>query len=252
MADLERDLRDLASYVAFPEAPDVAARVMGSLAAGPRRRRAPRWRLAAAVALALLVAAGTVLAVPPARRAVADLLGLRGATVTRVDRLPAVPPTRLPLRLGDRVALERAAALSGLPVLVPRELGAPDRAYVQGGGQAASLALVWSPRGPLPRTPETGLGLLLLEVRGAGEVEFAKKFAGPGTTVERVEVDGAPAIWVGGAPHVVAVRDPRGQTRIEPARLAGNTLFWNRDGLLVRMESRLSRDEAIRVAESIP
>jgi hypothetical protein len=70
--------------------------------------------------------------------------------------------------------------------------------------------------------------------------------------VERVQVDGAPAIWVAGSPHVVAVRDPSGQTLVEPARLAGNTLFWNRGDMLVRMESRLSRDEAIRVAESIP
>src|SRR5262245_22939876 len=113
MPDLERDLRDLARYVAFPETPDVAARVMERLPARRPLRRSPHWRIAIAVALALLVAAGTVLAVPPARRAVADLLGIRGASVVRVDRLPAVPPSRLPLRLGAPVPVERAAARTG-------------------------------------------------------------------------------------------------------------------------------------------
>ena len=251
MPDLERDLYDLAPHLDFPETPDVAARVVARLPARPPRRPSLRRRVAAAVSLALLVAAGTVLAVPPARRAVGDLLGIRGASVTRVDRLPAVPPAR-PLHLGEALPLDRAAARAGLPALVPRELGPPDRAYVQGVGGRATLALVWSPRDGLSRTRETGVGLLVLEARGAGEIEFAKKFAGPGTTVERVDVDGAPAIWLSGAPHVVAIGPRGGRIRVEPARLAGNTLLWNRGGLVVRMESRLSRDQAVRVAESIP
>ena len=45
---------------------------------------------------------------------------------------------------------------------------------------------------------------------------------------------------------------PNGQTQFEEQRLAGNTLLWDRgDGVLLRLEGELDRDEAIRIARSV-
>ena len=45
--------------------------------------------------------------------------------------------------------------------------------------------------------------------------------------------------------------DERGEYVMETLRLEGNVLLWVRDGVTLRIESALSRDEAIHVAESI-
>lgn len=84
--ELERILTDLAPRIAFPPVPDLAASVHAALAAEPARvwpiRSTPDWRhtrrwLALAAAILLLAVIGTV-AIPRARHAVADWLGLPG------------------------------------------------------------------------------------------------------------------------------------------------------------------------------
>jgi len=46
---------------------------------------------------------------------------------------------------------------------------------------------------------------------------------------------------------------PRSERRRadSPARLAGNTLLWEQDGLTLRIESGLQRDAAMRIAEQV-
>src|SRR5690349_1286055 len=83
---LERILTDLAARIDFPPTPDLAASVRAALVTEPapappvprvpRRRLDRRW-LALAAAIVLLVAIG-VAAIPRARHAVADWLGLPG------------------------------------------------------------------------------------------------------------------------------------------------------------------------------
>jgi hypothetical protein len=69
--------------------------------------------------------------------------------------------------------------------------------------------------------------------------------------MQMVAVGGAGGYWIEGAPHVLILRDYAGDDRRHPSRLAGNTLLWERDGVTYRLESALSRDEAIRIAESM-
>ena len=99
MSELEARLSELA--VEWPEAPDVAPRVRARLEARPRRRIWPR--VAIPVAVVALVAA-----VPPARSAVLDWLGLGGVKIERVPEAPTPAPTTTPLDLGERVPLPSA------------------------------------------------------------------------------------------------------------------------------------------------
>ena len=114
MTELERSLRLLGDGLAFPEAPDVSEAVQRRLVdMRPQRRRPSRRALVLAFAV-LAVAVGAVMAVPPARTAVLEFFGLRGATVQRVESLPTVPtpdPAPSALLLGDPLPVADKPAL---------------------------------------------------------------------------------------------------------------------------------------------
>ncbi len=61
-------------------------------------------------------------------------------------------------------------------------------------------------------------------------------------SVERVEVDGEPGIWVEGR-HVVS-------GLFGEPRLAGNVLLWEQDGLTMRLEGRVTKEQALALARS--
>jgi len=251
MTELEQALRQLGPQLAFPETPDVAATVRAQLAERPARRRPalpPRRTLALAFAL-LALAAGLAMAVPPARTAILDFLGLRGATVERVETLP--PGVGINLELGQRVGLEEAERLAAFDVLVPEALGEPDSVWHSGFLPGGRISLVYAPREGLPRTRETGVGLLVTEFRGDIAPELIGKLAPQATRVERLTVDGSPAVWLEGGPHEVFFRAPNGEILGDTVRLAGNTLLLERGTLLVRLEGTFSRDRAVELAESL-
>jgi hypothetical protein len=258
MNPLERELFELGRALDYPPAPDVAAAVTARLTAAPRpgrRLRLPAFRALAIAAAVLLVGAGGVLAASPgARDAVLDWLGLRGATIRRVETLPSVPRTspRAPLELGRRVSLAEARTRAGFRPLVARALGTPDRVHVDEiAPEVRQVALVYRPRGDLPADEQTGVGLLLTEMQAALDETLIEKLAGPGTRIRRVRVGTGPAVVLFGAPHLFHYIDPQGRVYEEDFRLAGNTLLWEREGLLLRIEADLPPAELLRVARSV-
>jgi hypothetical protein len=222
MPELDAALRELGRQVEFPPTPDLAPAIRGRL------ERPRRWGRPVAIALAVLVVGvGAVLAVPPARTAILDWLGLRGVTITRVDELPPTRPIGS-LELGRRVTLAEAPPWA----LVPDDR--PDRVYVDDG----TVNLLWG-------TPDD-VRLLLTQFRG--EALFQKLIEG-GAEVERVTINGRPGVWLD-EPHVVVIRDPRGQFRDEETRLAGKTLLWGHGDVTLRLEGDLSKAQALRIARS--
>ena len=235
MAELELALRELGRHVEFPPTPDLASGVRRRL--GDRRRM--RWQRPLVIALAVLgVAIGAVLAVQPARTAVLDWLGIRGARITRVEKLPPAPALGN-LDLGRRITLAEARRRAPW-LLVPSAegVGAPDlvarSAQVPGG----KITLLWGTR--------RDVHLLLTEFRGAA---FIEKLVQPGAKVELLQVDGSPGAWLGGS-HVLMYRDRDGRIRDDTARLAGKTLLWQRGAVTLRLEGDFSREEALRIARS--
>ena len=235
MAELELALRELGRHVEFPPTPDLASGVRRRL--GDRRRM--RWQRPLVIALAVLgVAIGAVLAVQPARTAVLDWLGIRGARITRVEKLPPAPALGN-LDLGRRITLAEARRRAPW-LLVPSAegFGAPDlvarSAQVPGG----KITLLWGTR--------RDVHLLLTEFRGEA---FIEKLVQPGAKVELLQVDGSPGAWLGGS-HVLMYRDRDGRIRDDTARLAGKTLLWQRGAVTLRLEGDFSREEALRIARS--
>jgi hypothetical protein len=77
------------------------------------------------------------------------------------------------------------------------------------------------------------------------------KIVGPGSTLETVTVQGRTGYWIEGAPHEFLYRDADGQIVPERVRLAGNVLVWEVNGITVRIESGLARDDVIRIADAM-
>jgi hypothetical protein len=92
--------------------------------------------------------------------------------------------------------------------------------------------------------------VLVTEFRGSRTRAFLEKAVGPGTIVERVRVAGAPGAWIAGRAHGFIYADARGVIREEATRLAGNVLVWERGGIVLRVEGRLTKSGALRIGRS--
>jgi hypothetical protein len=239
VSELERELRALP--VQWPDTPDLAGAVVARLPERPPRRGRwldwPAWQVAVAVG-AVLVA--VVMAVPPARSAVLELLGFGSVRIERAEPRPSEFGSEL--SLGEPVTLATARRRADFPVLVPEAVGRPDAVYLDDAPRRVDL--VYRPRPGLPR-------LLISEFRAVA-TPMIEKTIGEATRIERLTVGGDPAFFITGADHGFAYLLPGGQANFETQRLAGPTLLVERaDGVLLRVEGRLTRDEAVRIAESI-
>jgi hypothetical protein len=221
MAELERELRALAAQVELPAERDLWPGVRERLGT---RRPIPWLRIAVAVAAALVAAVAIAFAVPPARSAILRFLGLEGVTVVRVDKLPPVAPSTIVV--GTKTSLRNAAAHVHFQPLLP-DVGRPDRVYLDYSNQAV-LLFYGSP-----------LRLRIEETR----LRVFQKLVTSTQPIDRVSVDGNPGIWI---PDAHLFDDFFGQPR-----LSGSALLWERDGITIRLEGRLSKAQALAIARSI-
>ncbi|MDP2711842.1 MAG: hypothetical protein Q8O56_11545, partial [Solirubrobacteraceae bacterium] len=203
---------------------------------------------ALAGALALLLPAGAIAAVPSLR----DALGIAGVRVERtVDPLP--PLRTGALELGRRVVPARAQELVDFALVTPRVAGleAPDEAYHRVPPAGGALTFVYQPRASGAPAALTRRGLLLTMFRGTNATRAVGKLVGPGTSVERVSVGGEPGVWLAGRPHGVGFTDARGTNWAEMLQLAGDTLLWQRGPLSLRLEGARSKAAALRIARGV-
>lgn len=260
MADremLERRLTELGPRLAFPGSVDLRAGVRQAIAARTKPSRSSKIfqspLLRAAVAFAVLVAL-TLVVSPPARRAVADLIGLRGVDI-RISPPPSGTPRHASIEqldLGRLTSVEEASALAGFDVLLIEDdgLGAADSVHFS-PGSGAKVSFLYRPRAGVPQTTNPAVGLLFTQFRATVEGGFIQKSAGSGTRVEPVTVNGGRGYWIEGTPHFFAYRDASGRIREETLRLAGNTLLWEQNGLTLRIESALPKSDVMRIAASV-
>lgn len=257
---LEERLSRLGRETAYPPTPDLAStvrrRIQDERLVPGRGGLVGRLRLlrpASLALIALLVLAGT---------AVAAGLIIGGLRIIFVEQLPSVPPTvsarpgEAPgarLGLGSTSTIAEAQQALGFEVLVPRSprLGEPDAVYLHPTAADGMVSLVYGEREGIAAGAD-GVAVLVTEFRADVDETLVKKVAESGSTVERVRVGVPSGYWISGRPHVFLYRLPSGEIAEEQMRLVGNTLIWQREGLLLRLESDLSLRDAIELAESIP
>ena len=250
-ARLEEALSELGALVAVPPEPDLAPAVRARIEAAPARRRRfglHPWlwtRRSIALAAALFVLASGI--------AVGAYFGVRGVEI-RIQPTPSPTPTVSfavggQLGLGGPTSLAEVATLVSFPVRFPSALGAPDEIYITRRIEGGGVWMLYRPRPGLSESKATEAGLVLLQFRGSFTRESMRKLVDEGQLRE-VTVGGARGLWVEGA-HTVGYVDSRGQFVQDTLRIADNTLLWQVGSVTFRLESALSLEESVRIAESI-
>jgi hypothetical protein len=114
------------------------------------------------------------------------------------------------------------------------------------------VALVYGERPGLPRSAGGAAVIFTVFPADLSTGEFFKKVAPGGTTVAATDIDGLPAYWLQGEPHVIYYDDPSVGAAPEEIRLVGNVLLWEADGLTLRLEvGDLDLARTLEIARSV-
>lgn len=161
---------------------------------------------------------------------------------------PAATPQRTPtplssvLDLAGETTLAEAQAQVDFPIRLPTyplDLGPPDRVFLQ-DLSGPVVVLVWLD----PDQP----GRVRFSLHQLGPGTFGQKFEPP--LVRETTVHGEPALWTEG-PYLLQFQRG-GQTTYDTRRLVtGHVLVWVEDGITYRLETDLSLEEALQIAESL-
>jgi len=260
--DLEAQLTALSGAIEWPETPPhLWGGVRRSRTEGPRRWGVTprfiqsRWALAAA---AILLIVATLLAYTPSREAIAGWLNLH-TTILRTQN----QPTRSPrpsgplgerLGLGSPTTLKQAQGQVKWTIQVPSSLRPPDEVYLKlppTGPSGGEVTLVYAQRPDIHASGLTGVSVLVTEARGKTNEIFFQKMLGPDATVEKVTVNGHPGYWIAGRPHDFAFTDANGNVYTDTFRLATNTLIFDDNGTIVRIEGDMTQGQALQIATSM-
>lgn len=249
-------LDDLRPRIAYPDTVGIADAVNQRVSGEPHGRRAAlstvagsrrRALVAALVVLALLVS--LVVAIPTSRDAVADWLGLRGVRIERSNR--PLQHVGSDLQLGRVTTLAAARRAVDLPVTVPRGLGTPTVVYIAAQPSGGRVTLLYTPSETLPPAGRDDVGLLITMFRAELDEGVFRKQLGRESTLEPVTVNGRNGFWISGGPHVVGVTDQDGNFYRDTTRLAQNTLLIQDRKRTIRIESALTKNDSIRIAETL-
>jgi hypothetical protein len=222
--NLEHELRTLP--IAFPDEPDLRATVLARLG---RPRERSRWQPIAA--LAVVAALGALFAIPQTRAAILRVLEIGGVRIERTESQPQ--GERSTLVTGRRVRLDEARRAVQFTLAVPRRY---QRIYLDRSIPGGMVSFVDD-------------GRVLSQWQGE---QLYEKSVGPGSTVQRVQVDFAPGVWIAGAPHSVTFVDRNRVPRHHTRRLAGNVLIWQRGTVTYRLEGAETLEEALALVPRNP
>ena len=266
MMDSENDFEKLEEVlvragktIGYPATPSLGLRVRAELQTPSARRAFELPRLVWTVAIAVVLAIALLLAFPETREALAQIFGLRTiqiipitptATVsplptqTNATSTPTILPSPSPFAQCCETTLDDARAKSNFPIRLPPS-PPPSLVFLQkipdfGTLNPQQVILVFGD----PNHPQ----FTLYE---ATDFLYGKLVSG-GTVIEETRVDGARALWLEGAPHLVVYLESHGVPRPNTERpVNANTLAWEIGSVTYRLETNTSKEEAIRFAESL-
>jgi hypothetical protein len=265
----EKQLLSLSKGLEYPRTPDIAGSVMPRLRASTRPRFFSR-RLAWSLTIILILFASLML-IPPVRAAVIEFIQIGVVRIFQGEPTQVAPPNEqfpstmipatatpgatsqplIPLleRLDGETTLEEAQQAVNYPIVLPSyppDLGQPDRVFVQDADGDMTI-LVW------------------IDPQQADEIRMSLHIVPPGSwaiekvnpaLVQETEVNGQRAIWAVG-PY--PLRFSNGNLDFV-RMIEGHVLIWTDGetlapgasaGVTYRLETKLSLEDAIKVAESV-
>ena len=248
IVEMDLLLRRASRNFQFPTTPHLAAGVLERLqqptvmeafrAAMRAWWRRPAPRAAVLIAAALVVALAGALVVPQSRDAVAHFFGLGHVRVHQEPLPIELPPVLQPQDYAEPISLKEAQQLANglrLPAY-PEGIAGPDAIYLQRIGGDLIFILVYQ---------QEGFDLHQSRLKGTWDKTVPYEY-------EETQVDGLFASWLRPGGHVTEYRDENDKS-LEAGRrtVEHGTLLWERDGFTYRLETSLSKEEAVRVAESL-
>lgn len=256
----ERQLLSISQGMDYPRTPDVVGFVMRRLHSPARTRffsRPLAWSLTA-----LLILCSSLMLIPSARAAILEFIQIGVVRIFRAEPTPLAPPnqefpaTMVPItatpyataeplipileRLAGEVTLEEAQQTVDYPILLPSypsDLGPPDRVFVQDADGDMTI-LIWIDS----QLPDE----VLMSLHFLPPGSWAVKKVNP-TLIEETIVNDQHAIWAIG-PY--PLRFSNGD--LDFIRLVeGHVLIWAEGEITYRLETDLSLEEALKIAESL-
>src|SRR5262245_28752258 len=243
----EMRVQQTARAFPYPPTPDIAGSVQRRIA---RPQRVISRRLAWA-AILILVGLCALLAVPQVRAAVLEFIRI-GAVRNFVHEPTATPgptptqPTPTPLKsildLSGETTFGKAQSQVKFPIRLPGyppDLGVPDHVFLQNLGGAV-VVLVWMG----PQHPDK----VRMSLHQLEQGSFAMK--GEPRVIETTTIRGHQALWTTG-PYVLQFI-VNGTPQYDMRRLVvGHVLIWEESSITYRLETDLTLDEALKIAESL-
>ena len=259
--EFENQLRHIANGMDYPRTPDIAGFVAVHLRTPTRSRFVLKRRVRSLTILLVLLS--SLLFIPTARAAILEFIqvgivrifpqgiGSTPEVVTTATPEGIIPSTATPgetsqllIQFLDQIAGETklASAQAIVPYQImlpsyPKGLGQPNHVYVQ-DVEGAMTILVWTD----PDQPErVTMSLHFIPVGHWAINKFAP------VAIQETKVNGQQAIWAVG-PYPLFMKD--GQLQVERL-INGHVLIWADGDLTYRLETDLSLDEAVKIAESL-
>jgi hypothetical protein len=252
----ETRLKELTGEFSYPATPQISRKVMERIRVRPSSSRLPFRKLAWTLAI-LFITFMSLMAVPTVRAAVIEFIQIGMVRIfpsnepVNAPAVTATPQTRntvpaptslIPFleSIAGETSLEEARQIANYPIALPAypaDLGEPDRVFVQEAAEAMVI-LVWA--------DEENPGQVKMSLHLIPQYSWVIKKANP-TVIKLTTVHGEQAAWTTGPyPLILNNRDIQYTRMIE-----GHVLIWTEGDLTYRLETDLSLEQAIRVAESL-
>ncbi len=155
---------------------------------------------------------------------------------------------------GEPLTLEEANDRYKARIRLPQVLKGPSSVFWLVPPTSGQVTAVWKPQKDLPKTDDPRVGLLFTQFRGEATgrpILTKRQVSSQGAPrLEELKVKNSTAWFISGPKHAVVINDDTG-TRVETARLAGNTLLWTAGEFTYRLEGNFTKATAIRIANSV-
>ena len=256
--DFENRLHSIAMKMEYPRTPEIAGFVTARLQPVTKSRVVSKgWAWSLTILFVLFLSLSLI---PPARAAILEFIQIgivrifprpigapveipRTATPESINPATATPRSDaydllLDLnRLAGETTLANAREKVPYEILLPTGFEEPDYAFLQEADGFMTI-LVWLD----PNDPEK----ILMSLHFIPEGSWLIRKLQP-NVIKETQVKGQRAFWTVGSYFLILTNGNTEFTRL----MDGNVLIWEGDRVTYRLESNLSIQEAIKIAESL-